>query len=255
VPWQETQLSTHHWILFLIDWPKVALIKSLEMRSALGRFASDEDQEAPVKVRDVRAPLLTGVVLFLLLGMLPYFDHRRFLPPEPDTVEMICHLQRVEPVYDHIVEAELRVVGYLEREADFRLFLYATHLRRHVHCQFREHANEKRDYVYSRTYLNISGVDIAHIITGVVETYPKAYPMWNYADTPPNTLRNYTFDEYHLLGEGIDRYEDATTVYLLIKVIVGLFTTIVTASLFLLRWVLVRCRHQYQWHYQSRGLV
>jgi len=204
----------------------------------------EEALEPQAKSRQLKQGLITCLLLFLLFSMLPYFDYHRFLPPLPESVEMACHMARLEPLPDRIVEAEL-LVGHIGM-GSLKLFLYATVLRRHIDCRFKQNQKREREYLYSATYINISGVDIALLLRETEEKYHDTYSMWNYDEVLPNTFRNYTFDEHGLSAIPIDPYEDFLVVYLILKFFLLLSTIILTTALFLVKGLLLRQTPQEQ---------
>jgi hypothetical protein len=215
------------------------------MRKSWGEEAF-EPSLAMSRTRLVKQSLLICLLLFLLFSLLPYFDYHRLLPPLPEAVEMSCHMSLLEPLPQRIVEAEL-LVGFIDGQP-MKLFLYATVLRRHTECHYKRGGDQRqREYLYTGTFVNISGVDIAQLMRRMEEQYHDSYSMWNYGEFPHRILRNYSFDEHGLSPSPIDPYEDFLPIYLLVKFLLLLSTGILSALLFLLRMAVMRIFPQPKW--------
>jgi hypothetical protein len=188
-------------------------------------YPSDERATAAL-TPSIKQYLFTLLVLFLLLGWLPYFDYNRFLPPAAASVELQCRLTSLELLAFKPVEAHL-TLPHLTREGEWGaplpLSVPSALLRRHVHCdpavaQPGHHEPVAREYVYNRLLPNVSGlVDLQALLLEERARYEQVWPAWNYAGGAMRGFREYPLDEHGLCDRPVERDEDWLTVYLLIK--------------------------------------
>lgn len=204
----------------------------------------DEQGGAPIwdrrGARAARRYALLCVALFFLLGFLPAFDYARFLPPEPDAVEMRCAQVKLEREDGHFVAGRLVIDGVA---GEARALFHATVLWRRVHCEFRRAAAaaaggdavpaQRRDYAYRLVLPAILEPDVAACMANLTARYERPYAVWNYGGGASGagadrSFRNHTLDEHDLAAAPIDRYEDFFLVYCMVKLFLLLLAALLT---------------------------
>ena len=193
----------------------------------------------PVVIKDC---LLKSVLLFLCLSLVPYFDYRRLLPPEPTSVEMQCELTGVDTAAFRVTEARLALQHIAMEGAwhdEMRLLLPTVLVKRHIHCRY---GDAERQYTYNRLYPNVTGFSVEAVVLELTARYETPFRLWNYAETPAQTFRPYPFDEHLLLAAPVDRDEDWLVVYLFCKSLTLFLSVALVSALLWLRHAVMRLR-------------
>lgn len=185
------------------------------------RHVDDDSEEARVAPA-LRPWALLALLLFVALLGVPYFDYERYLPPEPAHVQLSCRLLSLETQAFRLAEARVSVEHWArvsgEWETELLLLVPSALLRRHMRCQHEWTGVEdgEREYVYHRLYPNISG-SLDPLVTQLRARYAQPLALWNYGETPANSFREYALDEHQLSERPLDRWEDAWTIYFVIR--------------------------------------
>lgn len=188
----------------------------------------------------IKAYLFTLLLLLLLGSWLPYFDHNRLLPPEPDSVQLQCSLSSLEFLPYKVVEARL-TMPHMTRSDEWSepvpLLVPSVVLKRHIQCR-----PTGRDYVYNQLLANISGlVDMSTVLLTERARYEQPWQAWDYSgENVVLGFRAHALDEHGLASQPIDRDTDWLTVYLLMKGALLVFTTPVAWALLQLKLMVQR---------------